>query len=44
MHILLLALNYWPDKLGNAPLMVGLCEGLVARGHRVTVVCAFPHH
>ena len=44
MHVLLLALNYWPDKLGNAPLMTGLAEGLAARGHRVTVVCAFPHH
>lgn len=44
MHLLLLALNYWPDKLGNAPLMVGMCEGLVKRGHRVSVVCAFPHH
>ncbi|MFZ4737462.1 MAG: glycosyltransferase family 4 protein [Bradymonadia bacterium] len=44
MHVLLLALNYWPDQLGNAPLMVGMCEGLVRRGHRVSVVCAFPHH
>lgn len=44
MHVLLLALNYWPDQLGNAPLLVGICEGLVARGHRVSVVCAFPHH
>ncbi|MGK0361854.1 MAG: colanic acid biosynthesis glycosyl transferase WcaI [Bradymonadia bacterium] len=44
MHVCLLALNYHPDKLGNAPLMTGLAEGLVARGHRVTVVCAFPHH
>ncbi len=44
MHVLLLALNYYPDKLGNAPLMTGIAEGLVARGHRVTVVCAFPHH
>lgn len=44
MHVLLLALNYWPDKLGNAPLMVGMCEGLVRKGHRVSVICAFPHH
>ncbi|MCB9547265.1 MAG: glycosyltransferase family 4 protein [Myxococcales bacterium] len=44
MHVLLLALNYYPDKLGNAPLMTGLAEGLVRLGHRVTVVCAFPHH
>jgi colanic acid biosynthesis glycosyl transferase WcaI len=44
MHVCLLALNYYPDKLGNAPLMTGLAEGLVERGHQVTVVCAFPHH
>ncbi len=44
MHVLLLALNYYPDQLGNAPQMIGMCEGLVRRGHRVTVVCAFPHH
>lgn len=44
MHVLLLALNYHPDRLGNAPLMTGLAEGLVERGHRVTVVCALPHH
>lgn len=44
MHVLLLALNYYPDKLGNAPLMTGMCEGLVRRGHQVSVVCAFPHH
>ncbi len=44
MHLLLLALNYAPDKLGNAPLMTGLAEGLVRRGHRVSVICAFPHH
>lgn len=44
MHVLLLALNYHPDKLGNAPLMTGLAEGLAARGHRVTVVTALPHH
>ena len=44
MHLLLVGLNYYPDKLGNAPLMTGLCEGLVQRGHTVTVVCAFPHH
>ena len=44
MHVLLLALNYHPDKLGNAPLMTGLAEGLVERGHRVTVVTALAHH
>ena len=44
MHVLLLALNYAPDKLGNAPINTGLAEGLVRLGRRVTVVCAQPHH
>ena len=44
MHLLLLSLNYYPDQLGNAPILIGIAEGLVARGHRVSVVCAFPHH
>lgn len=44
MHMLLLSLNYYPDMLGNAPILVGIAEGLVKRGHRVSVVCAFPHH
>ena len=33
-----------PRQAGECPLMTGLCEGLVQRGHDVTVVCAFPHH
>ena len=44
MHLLLLSLNYYPDQLGNAPILIGLAEGLVQRGHKVSVVCAFPHH
>lgn len=44
MHVLLLSLNYYPDQLGNAPILVGIAEGLVQRGHQVSVVCAFPHH
>ena len=44
MHILLLSLNYYPDLLGNAPILTGIAEGLAARGHRVEVLCAHPHH
>ena len=44
MHLLMLSLNYYPDQLGNAPILVGIAEGLVQRGHQVSVVCAFPHH
>jgi colanic acid biosynthesis glycosyl transferase WcaI len=44
MHVLILSLNYYPDQLGNAPILVGIAEGLVQKGHQVTVVCAFPHH
>ena len=25
-------------------ILVGIAEGLVSRGHQVSVVCAFPHH
>ena len=44
MHLLVLALNYYPDQLGNAPILTGIAEGLASRGHKVSVVCAFPHH
>lgn len=44
MHILFVALNFHPDRLGNAPIITDLAAGLVRRGHRVSVVCAMPHH
>ncbi len=44
MHLLFVALNFHPDRLGNAPIITDLAAGLVQRGHRVSVVCAMPHH
>ena len=44
MHLTFIALNFHPDRLGNAPIITDLATGLVERGHRVSVVCAMPHH
>ena len=42
--ILILAINYFPEVTGCAPYSTDLAAGLVARGHSVTVVSAFPHY
>ena len=42
MCILIYSYNYYPEKIGIAPLMTELAEGLVKRGHNVRVVTAFP--
>lgn len=44
MHFLTVTLNYTPETTAVAPFNTGLCEHLVARGHRVTVITAFPHY
>ncbi len=44
MHIQIVSLNYYPDRLGNAPILTNLATGLAQRGHRVQVLCALPHH
>lgn len=44
MHILVLGINYVPEKTSVAPFTTGLCEHLAALGHRVTVVTAFPYY
>jgi len=44
MHILVLGINYAPEKTSVAPFTTGLCEHLAALGHRVTVVTAFPYY
>ena len=44
MDLLFVTLNFHPDRLGNAPIVTGLAQGLARRGHRVRVVCALPHH
>src|SRR5215467_8711071 len=44
MRILVLGINYAPEKTSVAPFTTGLCEHLAALGHRVTVVTAFPYY
>jgi colanic acid biosynthesis glycosyl transferase WcaI len=44
MHILFLAPHYSPDLGPSAPMFVMLSEGLVKRGHQVTVVTTVPHY
>lgn len=44
LAITLLGLNYPPEASGIAPYTAGLATGLVARGHEVRVITAFPHY
>lgn len=44
MNILITSLVYWPDTTGNGPIMTDLADSLAECGHRVTVVCGFPHY
>jgi colanic acid biosynthesis glycosyl transferase WcaI len=44
MHILILSLHYSPDLGPSAPLYTMLSEGLIKRGHQVTVLTAVPHY
>jgi colanic acid biosynthesis glycosyl transferase WcaI len=44
MQILVLGINYVPEKTGIAPFTSGLCEHLVGAGNTVTMVTAFPYY
>jgi len=44
MNILVTSVHYAPDFGPAAPLYTMLCEGLVKRGHKVTVIAAVPHY
>ena len=43
MHILVMTMNYAPEKTAGRP-RTELCEYLTSVGHRVSVVTAFPHY
>ena len=43
-RILLIGSNYRPEPVGIGPYTAGLAEGLVGRGHAVTVVTGQPHY
>ena len=44
MKILILGLNYEPEKVGIAVYTTGLAENLVERGHEVRVIAAKPYY
>jgi colanic acid biosynthesis glycosyl transferase WcaI len=44
LRFTILGINYAPETTGIAPYTTSLAEGLVARGHHVTVVTAHPHY
>lgn len=44
MKLLLLSMNFSPELTGIGKYSGEMAEGLAARGHEVTVVCAPPHY
>ena len=44
MRILVIGINYAPERTSVGPFTTGLCEHLAAQGHKVTVVTAFPYY
>jgi len=44
MRILVLGINYAPERSGVAPFTTGLCEHLATQGHQVIVVTTFPYY
>ena len=44
MRILVIGINYAPEKTSVGPFTSGLCEHLTVKGHQVTVVTAFPYY
>jgi len=44
VRILVLGINYAPERTSVAPFTTGLCEHMAAQGHDVTVITAFPYY
>ena len=44
MRILILGINYFPERTSVSPFTTGLSEHLAASGHEVRVVTAFPYY
>src|SRR6202048_1717601 len=44
MHILLLSINYWPERTGIGAFNTWRAEYLASLGHRVTVCTGFPYY
>jgi len=44
MRILILGINYFPERTSVSPFTTGLSEHLAAQGHTIQVVTAFPYY
>jgi len=44
MRILIIGINYDPERTSVAPFTTGLSEHLVSKGHSVRVITAFPYY
>jgi colanic acid biosynthesis glycosyl transferase WcaI len=44
MRILVIGINYAPERSGVAPFTTGLCEHMAGQGHQVEVVTTFPYY
>jgi colanic acid biosynthesis glycosyl transferase WcaI len=44
VRILVVGINYAPERTAVAPFTTGLCEHLASKGHEVTVITAFPYY
>ena len=44
MHIKIVTISYYPDRIGIAPIADDLSRGLLERGHQVTVIAGLPHY
>lgn len=44
MHVMIVSPYYWPESVGPATWLHQLSVDLVEKGHRVTVLTAFPHY
>jgi colanic acid biosynthesis glycosyl transferase WcaI len=44
MHILVLAINYWPEATGIGAAVTRRCEYLASLGHEVTVCTGMPYY
>lgn len=44
MHILIIGINYTPEKIGIGENTTKICEYLLSQRHRVSMVTSFPHY
>jgi colanic acid biosynthesis glycosyl transferase WcaI len=44
MRILVLGINYTPEKTAIGPFTAGVCEYVASKGHDVKVITAFPYY